>query len=51
MSLRTFDLSFAIINITFDFFILLLPVNMVWRLQITNTQRVLLTFVFLLGGL
>ena len=51
MSLRDFDLAFAIINITFDFVILLLPVNMVWRLQINNIQKAALTFVFLLGGL
>ena len=51
MVLRSFDLAFAIINITFDFVILLLPVSMVWRLQITNVQRVALTAVFLLGGL
>ncbi|KAG8529647.1 uncharacterized protein KY384_005128 [Bacidia gigantensis] len=51
MSLRSFDLAFALINITFDFFILLLPVNMVWRLQITNFQKGALTLVFLLGGL
>ncbi|KAL8973614.1 MAG: hypothetical protein Q9197_002140 [Variospora fuerteventurae] len=51
MSLRSFDLAFAIINIVFDFVILLLPVNMVWRLRINNAQKVALTFVFLLGGL
>ena len=51
MSLRSFDLAFAIINITFDFFILLLPVNMVWRLQITSIQKVAVSMVFLLGGL
>lgn len=51
MSLRDFDLAFAVINIIFDFSILLLPVNMLWRLQITNVQKVALTFVFMLGGL
>ncbi|KAI4126954.1 MAG: hypothetical protein LQ338_003476 [Usnochroma carphineum] len=51
MSLRSFDLAFAVINITFDFFILLLPVNMLWRLQINNAQKVALTFIFMLGGL
>ena len=51
MSLRSFDLSFAIINICLDFSILFLPVNMVWRLQIRNVHRIALTFVFLLGGL
>jgi len=51
MQLRDFDLGFAIVNITFDFVILLLPVTMVWRLQMTTVQRVALTLVFLLGGL
>ncbi|KAL8925928.1 MAG: hypothetical protein Q9208_003241 [Pyrenodesmia sp. 3 TL-2023] len=51
MSLRSFDLAFAVINIAFDFVILLLPVNMVWRLRINNVQKAALTFVFLLGGL
>ncbi|KAL8774020.1 MAG: hypothetical protein Q9203_004297, partial [Teloschistes exilis] len=50
MSLRDFDLAFAVINIVFDFCVLLLPVNMLWRLQITNVQKVALTFVFMLGG-
>ena len=51
MSLRDFDLAFAIVNITFNFSILLLPVTMIWRLHVRNAYKLALTFVFLLGGL
>ena len=51
MSLRNFDVAYAVINITFDVVILCLPVRMVWRLNIQQAQKIALTFVFLLGGL
>jgi len=40
----------AIPNIATDIFILSMPIPMIWKLQIPNTQKVALCGIFLLGG-
>lgn len=45
-----FALVIGIINIVTDFVILGLPMPLVWRIQTTTTNKILLTVVFLLGG-
>lgn len=40
----------GIINFVTDFAILGLPMPLVWRIQTTTTNKILLTVVFLLGG-
>lgn len=51
MSLLDYDIGYAVVNIVLDVFILVLPVHMVWRLTLTGSQKVALTFIFLLGSL
>lgn len=43
--------STAIINILIDVSILILPMPVVWRLQMENKRRLALTAVFMMGGL
>lgn len=50
MSLLDYDIGYAVVNIVLDVFILVLPVHMIWRLTLTGTQKVALTFIFLLGS-
>lgn len=45
-----FAIAIGIINIVTDFIILGLPMPLVWRIQTTTTNKILLTVVFLLGG-
>lgn len=48
---RAFYLGNSIVNILSDVIILVLPVQMVWRLQISRGEKVALTSIFGLGGL
>ncbi|KAH7400553.1 serine hydrolase-domain-containing protein [Phaeosphaeria sp. MPI-PUGE-AT-0046c] len=48
---RAFWLAMAIVNISLDVIILALPQARVWRLQLSRTRRILVSLVFLLGGL
>ncbi|KAF2464145.1 uncharacterized protein BDR25DRAFT_153586, partial [Lindgomyces ingoldianus] len=50
MNLLKYDIGYAVVNITLDVFILMLPVNQVWRLQLTKPQKIALSLVFLLGA-
>jgi hypothetical protein len=49
--LLPYDLGYAIVNISLDVFILLLPIREIWKLQLTRSQKVALSFVFLIGAL
>ncbi|KAA8642408.1 hypothetical protein EYZ11_009915 [Aspergillus tanneri] len=50
MSLLNYDIGYAVVNIVLDVFILILPVHMIWRLTLTASQKIALTFIFLLGS-
>ncbi|KAF7442273.1 hypothetical protein A1F97_04541 [Pyrenophora tritici-repentis] len=48
---RAFWLAMAIVNISLDVIILALPQARVWTLQLSRTRKILISLVFLLGGL
>jgi len=50
-NLLQYDLGYAIINIALDVFILILPIQEVWKLQVTRPQKIAISFIFLIGGL
>lgn len=50
-NLLPYDLGYAVVNISLDVFILLLPVREVWKLQLTKPQKVAISLVFLIGAL
>ena len=41
----------AVLNVVVEFWILLLPLSVVWTLQLPNRQKVAVTCIFLLGAL
>ena len=51
VSLRNFDIAYAVVNITVNVTILVLPLRTVWRLKIRLVQKIVLSFVFLIGAL
>jgi hypothetical protein len=48
--LLEYDIGYAVVNIGLDFFILMLPIHQVWRLQLTKMQKGAITLIFLLGA-
>lgn len=42
-------LAISVINMVVDLIIILLPILMVWRLQMATWRKVALTFIFALG--
>ncbi|KAF4633613.1 hypothetical protein G7Y89_g4507 [Cudoniella acicularis] len=46
---RNFAIGYAVVNITTDMIIWVLPVPMVWKLQLPMGQKVGLTLIFVLG--
>ncbi|MCJ1259543.1 hypothetical protein MMC24_007381 [Lignoscripta atroalba] len=50
ISLSKFFLGSAIPNIITDWTLLVMPLPLVWRLRIPNSQKIGLTTIFLLGG-
>ncbi|KAL9046300.1 MAG: hypothetical protein Q9214_000831 [Letrouitia sp. 1 TL-2023] len=50
ISLKKFFLGQAIPNIATDLILLLIPIPMIWNLQLPRSQRIALSGVFLLGG-
>lgn len=51
IDMKAFLLSTAILNLVTDISILILPVSVVWKLQIKKSQKVAISGIFLLGGL
>lgn len=51
IDMKAFLLSTAILNLFTDIAILILPISVVWKLQIKKSQKVAITGIFLLGGL
>ncbi|PVI01814.1 hypothetical protein DM02DRAFT_501288, partial [Periconia macrospinosa] len=49
--LMQYDLGYAIVNISLDFFILCLPVRQVWKLHLDRAQKIAISFIFLIGAL
>ena len=48
---RNLFIGFAVLNILADVFILALPMREVWRLQVALRQKLMISGMFLLGGL
>ena len=48
---NTYYISSSAINVALDFWILILPLSIVWTLQLSRKRKVGLTAIFLLGGL
>lgn len=48
---ETFIIAMAVPNLLTDVVILLLPIPIIWRLQLALSQRFALSFMFLLGSL
>ena len=44
-------LATSVLNVVVEFWILLLPLSVVWTLQLPNRQKVAVTCIFLLGAL
>ena len=51
INMKAFLLSTAILNLFTDISILILPMFVVWKLQIKKSQKVAISGIFLLGGL
>lgn len=51
IDMKAFLLSTAILNLFTDVSILILPISVVWKLQIKKSQKVAISGIFLLGGL
>ncbi|CAF9932568.1 MAG: hypothetical protein ALECFALPRED_005328 [Alectoria fallacina] len=51
IDMKAFLLSTAILNLFTDIAILILPISVVWKLQIKKSQKVAISGIFLLGGL
>ncbi len=51
INMEAFLLSTAILNLFTDIAILILPISVVWKLQIKKSQKVAISGIFLLGGL
>jgi len=49
--MKGFLLSTAILNLVTDISILLLPISVIWRLQIRKEQKVAISGIFILGSL
>ncbi|KAF6229956.1 hypothetical protein HO133_004294 [Letharia lupina] len=50
INMKAFLLSMAILNLFTDVLILILPISVVWELQIKKSQKVAISGMFLLGG-
>lgn len=50
-NLYGFYIGNAAVNVFTDFLILLVPIPIVWRLQMRNAQKILVCGIFFLGGL
>lgn len=50
INMKAFLLSTAILNLFTDIAILILPISVVWKLQIKKSQKVAISGIFLLGG-
>ena len=48
---REFYLGVSIPNIITDLALLLLPTYSIWKLHVSTKQKIMLTLVFILGGL
>ena len=46
-----FYITGGILNIIGDVTVLIIPIRPVWNLPVTKAQKIMLTFLFLLGGL
>ena len=51
VNISHFTVASGIMNLLTDILILCLPIRMVWGLNTTNTQKITLTGIFLLGSL
>lgn len=51
INLKAFLLSTAILNLFTDILILILPISVVWKLQVSKSHKVAVSGMFLLGGL
>lgn len=49
--MEAFLVSTAVLNLVTDISILVLPISVVWRLQIRKEQKVAISGIFLLGSL
>ena len=48
---NTYYVSTSAFNVALDFWILVLPLSIVWTLQLSGSRKVGLSAIFLLGGL
>ena len=48
---KPFDITMSIINIVMDIVILAIPQSRVWKLQMTLRRKIMISLLFLLGGL
>ncbi len=48
---KAYYISSSAINVALDFWILVLPISIVWTLQVSRRRKVGLSAIFLLGGL
>lgn len=48
---NAYYVSISALNVALDFWILVLPLPMVWSLQLSGTRKVGLNVIFLIGGL
>lgn len=48
---NTYYVSSSAVNVAIDFWILVLPLSIVWTLQLSGRRKAGLTVIFLLGGL
>lgn len=49
LDFKGFGIGYAVVNITTDFAIWLMPIPMVWNVQIPTGQKVALSLIFILG--
>jgi len=50
INFENYSVGYAVVNILTDVIILVLPIRVVWNLQLPRGQKVALTFIFLLGS-
>ncbi|CAI6287944.1 unnamed protein product [Periconia digitata] len=48
--LLPYDLGYAVVNISLDVFILVLPIREIWKLQLNRSQKIALSLMFLIGA-
>ncbi|KAJ5569703.1 uncharacterized protein N7459_009133 [Penicillium hispanicum] len=49
ISFRGFGIGYAVVNITTDFAVWIMPIPMVWNVQLPTGQKIALSLIFILG--